>query len=78
MTKLTPPSLRTLIKKTGRHADGQGLFFRVLGRDKAYFVYRFRLNGVEREMSLGPVAGTWLGRSAPDARGVAGAGLERR
>jgi hypothetical protein len=34
MTKLTPPSLRTLLKKPGRHSDGQGLFFRVLGTRK--------------------------------------------
>jgi integrase len=54
MPKLTPPSLRTLIKKTGRHSDGQGLFFRVLGDAKAYWVYRFRIHGREREMSLGP------------------------
>ena len=63
MTKLTPPSLRTLIKKTGRHADGQGLFFRVLGQNKAYFVYRFRLNGREREMSLGPYPELGLGEA---------------
>ena len=63
MTKLTPPSLRTLIKKPGRHADGQGLFFRVLGQNKAYFVYRFHLNGREREMSLGPYPELGLGEA---------------
>ena len=63
MTKLTPPSLRTLIKKTGRHADGQGLFFRTLGQNKAYFVYRFHLNGREREMSLGPWPELGLGEA---------------
>jgi integrase len=63
MTKLTPPSLRTLLKKPGRHSDGQGLFFRVLGQNKAYFVYRFRLNGREREMSLGPWPELGLGEA---------------
>jgi integrase len=63
MTKLTPPSLRTFLKKPGRHSDGQGLFFRVLGQNKAYFVYRFRLNGREREMSLGPWPELGLGEA---------------
>jgi hypothetical protein len=61
MTKLTPPSLRTLIKKPGRHGDGNGLFFRTLGDAKAYWVYRFRINGREREMSLGPYPELSLG-----------------
>jgi integrase len=42
-----------LVKKPGRHSDGQGLFFRVLDANKAYFVYRYRVNHVERETSLG-------------------------
>ncbi len=63
MTKLTPPSLRTLLKKPGRHSDGQGLFFRVLGDAKAYWVYRFRINDREREMSLGPYPELGLGEA---------------
>ena len=63
MTKLTPPSLRTLLKKPGRHSDGQGLFFRILGDAKAYWVYRFRINGREREMSLGPYPELGLGEA---------------
>jgi hypothetical protein len=35
MTKLTQAALKSLIKKPGRHSDGQGLFFRVLPGDKA-------------------------------------------
>ena len=54
MTKLTPQGLKTLIKKPGRHGDGQGLFFRTLGENRAYFVFRFRINRIEHEMSLGP------------------------
>ena len=63
MSKLTPPSLRTLIKKPGRHGDGNGLFFRTLGDAKAYWVYRFRINGREREMSLGPYPELRLGEA---------------
>ena len=54
MTKLTQAALRRLIKKTGRHSDGGGLYFRVIGEGKAYFVYRYRVGGKERETSLGP------------------------
>ena len=54
MPKLTQAALRRLIKKTGRHSDGGGLYFRVIGEGKAYFVYRYRVGGRERETSLGP------------------------
>jgi integrase len=54
MAKLTAAKLTGLLKRPGRHSDGSGLYFRVIGADKAYFVYRFRLRGVERELSLGP------------------------
>ena len=55
---LTVLGLKLLLKKPGRHADGGGLYFRVVGKAgegkaKAYFVFRYRLNGVERETSLG-------------------------
>ena len=51
---LTVLGLKLLLKKPGRHADGGGLYFRTVGQGKAYFVFRYRLNGVERETSLGP------------------------
>jgi integrase len=54
MPKLTQAALRRLIKKPGRHSDGGGLYFRAIGGGKAYFVYRYRHGGKEREMSLGP------------------------
>ena len=54
MQKLSPPALKALIRKPGRHSDGQGLYFRVLGDAKAYWVYRYRIGGKERETSLGP------------------------
>jgi integrase len=54
MEKITLATLPGLMKRPGRHGLGQGLFFRTLGDDKAYWVYRYRANGKEREMSLGP------------------------
>ena len=50
------------------------LFFRVLGDHKAYFVYRFRIDRREREMSLGPYPELGLARRARK-RGFASAGL---
>jgi integrase len=63
MPKLTQAALKRLIKIPGRHSDGAGLFFRVLPGEKAYFVYRFRIDGREREMSLGPYPETMLGEA---------------
>jgi hypothetical protein len=54
MPKLTNAALKRLIKKTGRHADGGGLYFRVLGDGKSYWAFRYRVDGKAREMSLGP------------------------
>jgi integrase len=52
--KLTNAGLKKLLEKPGRHGDGAGLFFRTLGGDKAYWVYRYRAGGRERELSIGP------------------------
>ena len=54
MPKLTQAALKRLIKKTGRHSDGGGLYFRVIGEGKSYWIYRYRVRGKEREASLGP------------------------
>lgn len=52
--KLTARSAASFAKRKGRYLDGGGLFLRVIDPGKrAYWVYRFRLNGVDREMSLG-------------------------
>ena len=52
--KLTARGVESLAKTKGRYGDGQGLFLRVLDPGKrAYWCYRYRLAGVEREMSLG-------------------------
>jgi hypothetical protein len=53
MKSLTQVAVKNLIKKPGRHGDGNGLFFRVLPGERAYWVYRFRIGGKEREMTLG-------------------------
>jgi integrase len=52
--KLTARSAESLAKRKGRWLDGGGLFLRVLepGR-KVYWVYRYRLDGKDREMSVG-------------------------
>jgi hypothetical protein len=58
MAKLTTTRLKSLLAKPGRHGDGDGLYFRTLGGDKAYWVYRYRVNGKEREISIGPAPGS--------------------
>ena len=51
---LNDKDLPALLEKPGRYADGHGLYFRTLGLGRAYWVYRYRVGGKEREMSLGP------------------------
>ena len=70
MTNFMPPVLRSLIKKPGRHPDGQakGLYFRAVGDGKAYWVFRYRLHGREREMSLGPYPEVKLDEARASAR----------
>ena len=65
MPKLTQAALRGLIKEPGRHADGGGLYFSVIGEGKAYFVYRYRLGGKEHEPSIGPLS-EWSLKGARD------------
>ena len=52
--KLTSRSVESLAKRRGRYGDGDGLFLRVLDPGKrVYWTYRYRLNGVDRETSVG-------------------------
>jgi hypothetical protein len=52
--KLTARSADSLAKRKGRWLDGGGLFLRVLESSrKVYWTYRYRLNGKDREMSVG-------------------------
>ena len=46
--------MKALLKKPGRHSDGDGLYFRTIGLGRAYWAYRYRSGGKTREMSLGP------------------------
>jgi integrase len=52
--KLNHARLAMLMKRPGRHADGDGLYFRVVDVVKAYWAYRYRADGREREISIGP------------------------
>jgi integrase len=54
MGKLVSAALDRLVAKPGRHSDGDGLFFRSRGLGRAYWVYRYRSGGREREFSIGP------------------------
>ena len=60
MSKLNPQGLKGLIEKPDRYPDGQGLFFKTLGQGRAYWTYRYRSGGKERETSLGPYPETTL------------------
>ena len=52
--KLTARSADSLAKRKGRWLDGGGLFLRVLNPGhKVYWTYRYRLNGKDRETSVG-------------------------
>jgi integrase len=51
--KLNNTAVKSRSKKTGRHGDGGGLYLRVLEGGAAFWSYRYRSNGQEREMSIG-------------------------
>ena len=51
--KLNNTAVKRLRKKPGRHGDGGGLYLRVLEGGAAFWSYRYRSNGQEREMSIG-------------------------
>src|ERR1700730_17602748 len=55
MGKLNPKGLKALLTKSpGRHADGDGLYFKTMGLGRAYWTYRYTVGGKGRETSLGP------------------------
>jgi integrase len=52
--KLMARGVENLAKRKGRYRDDHGLFLRVLDPGhKVYWTYRFRLNGADRETSVG-------------------------
>ena len=74
MGKLKAKGLNALLTKPPkRHADGDGLFFKTLGKGRAYWTYRFTLKGRETEMSLG----AYPEISLDEARVIAPAALRR-
>jgi integrase len=53
--KLTARGVESLAKRKGRYGDGDGLFLRVMDPGKrVYWTFRYRMNGQDREMSVGP------------------------
>jgi integrase len=55
MGKLYAKDLKGLLTKPpGRHADGDGLYFKTMGLGRAYWTYRYTVGGKGRETSLGP------------------------
>jgi integrase len=54
MARLTNVNERALRKTPGRHRVGDGLFLRVLDAERAYWCFRYRFGGKEREVSIGP------------------------
>ena len=53
MTKVTNLNERALREKPGRHRVADNLFLKVLGPTHAYWVVRYSVGGVSREISLG-------------------------
>ena len=55
MGRMTAREVESFAKTRGRYGDGDGMYLRVLdpGR-RIYWVYRYRLAGKEREISIGP------------------------
>jgi integrase len=71
---LSPPTVRHA--PPGRHADGGGLFLLVKQTGRRSWVYRYKLGGRERDIGLGPAAGSGAVGLA-DARAAA-ADLRRK
>jgi integrase-like protein/Arm domain-containing DNA-binding protein len=66
--KLSALKVQT-VKAPGRYADGGGLYLFIPRPGYKIWTYRFKLNGKQREMSLGPVSDV----SLAEARELAGA-----
>ena len=53
--RLTTLQLPALLKKPGRHRDGDGLILLVRDNGAAFWVLRYMLGGKARELGLGPL-----------------------
>jgi integrase len=51
--KLNNTAVKALLKQPGRYGDGGGLYLRVTGGGVAFWAYRYRWHGLQREMSFG-------------------------
>ena len=66
-------------KRTGRHADGGGLYLSISGNGGKRWVFLFRRNGRSREMGLGSFSSVPLARArefASDARQMVARGID--
>lgn len=52
--KLTVRTITALLKKRGRHCDGNGLYLQVRTIGSASWLFRYMIDGRAREMGLGP------------------------
>ncbi len=55
MGKPTAPKIRDL-KEPGNYGDGDGLFLRIGGSGKGYWIIRCQINGRRRDIGLGPLS----------------------
>ena len=51
--QLTLRALAKLDKWIGRHADGDGLYLKVMSLERRFWTYRYRLAGKETEVKIG-------------------------
>src|SRR6516225_1999107 len=58
--QLTLRLLAKLDKRTGRHADGDGLYLKVMSMERRFWTYRYRLAGKETELKIGDYPQTTL------------------
>ena len=77
MGRLTDRSVKTVGE--GRHGDGDGLQLIVSASGRRKWVFRYQLNGVRRDMGLGPYPAVGLSDAriaAADARKLIARGVD--
>jgi hypothetical protein len=60
--RLTAVAVQNL-KEKGLHSDGDGLYLRITATGTKSWIFRFALDGVTRDMGLGPVSAISLARA---------------
>ena len=66
--KLTAKRVAKLLKRPGRHPDGDNLYLRVSRPGKASWLLRYERAGRERMLGLGPIATISLGEARERAK----------